>query len=332
MASAPSDPIPARDAPLYAALAAEVLGFAEALEAPLRRLCAPFVAELLAGEFSRMVALLPTWLSDLLPVPAATARRLGAAQLFGWWYGAARDAALDGAEPPALTLGGALALLRALSIYGALGAQALPAWRRLEELERRAATAYARELASRPGAGLITARHAAPWSLELVGERAAGLRFALYLQMDLAGLEPNDPRRGAVEEALGCLVAARQIGDDAGDWREDLRAGQLNLASAGLARHLLAESGAPGASADQLAPRQLSADQLAGRQLSAEPYWAQLWATHARLCARGVAALAPFGPTGLAALLAVEAERGERAAQAAAEWRAGVRATLGVGG
>jgi hypothetical protein len=310
------------DDQLYAELAAEVRSFATGLEEPLRALCAPFVEELLSAEFAPLVALLPVWLRDLLPVPTAMARRLGAAQLFGWWYGAARDAALDGAAPPAVSLGGTLALLRALTIYGELGAPALPAWRRLEELERRSALAHARELVSRPGAGLITPAHVALWDLELVVERAAGLRFAVYLQMDMACLVADDPRRGAVDEALGYLVAARQLGDDAGDWRDDLRAGQLNLVSAGLARQLLAEGAGTGASAEQ----------LAGRHASAEPFWAELWAVHAGLCVRGQAALASFGPTRLAALLAAEAARGAQGARMAAEWRAGVRAALGLGG
>jgi hypothetical protein len=311
---------PSDDEQLYQQLAAEIRGFAESLAEPLRGVCAPFVETLLGGEFARIVALLPTWLRDLLPVTAAAAQRLGVAQLFGWWYGAARDAALDGAASPAVNLGGTLALLRALAIYGDLGAAALPAWPQLEALEQRSALAHARELASRPGTGPITRAHVAVWGLELVGERAAGLRFAAYVQMDLAGLAPDDPRRGAVEEALGCLVAARQLGDDAGDWRDDLRAGQLNLVSAGLARQLLADA----------ASASVSADQLAGRHISAEHFWAELWATHANLCAQGQTALAPFGPTRLAALLAAEAERGTHGARLAATWRAGVREALGI--
>lgn len=305
------------DAALFRPLAAEVAGFAEALDEPLRSLCAPFVAELLAGEFAPIVALLPVWLCDLLPVPAATARRLGAAQLFGWWYAAARDAALDGAAPVGATLGGSLALMRSLAIYAGLGVPPLPL---AEELERRAALAYARELASRPGPGPLTQAHLALWGLDLVGERAAGLHLAAGVQMDLAGLAPADPRRAAIAEALGCLVAARQIGDDAGDWRDDLRAGQLNGVSAGLARHLLA--GDPAAT--------LSHEQLAARHLGAEPFWQALWSSHAALCVQGRAALAPFGPTRLAGLLAAEAERGALDARDGAAWRAGLRAALGM--
>jgi hypothetical protein len=307
----------ADDAARLAPITAEVRAFVAGLDEPLRGLCAPFVEELLAGEFTLIAALLPAWLCDLLPVREETARRLGAAQLFGWWYGAARDAALDGAAPPAVILGGGLALLRALAIYAELGAPALPL---AEALERRAALAYAHELAGRPGASALTPAHLAHWSGDLAGERAAGMRLALLAQAALAGLAPGDPRLAAAEEALACLIAARQIGDDAADWREDLRAGQLNGVSAALARHLLAgEPDAP-----------LGAERLAARHLAAEPFWERLWAEHAALCARGRAALAPFGPTRLAGLLAVEAERGEEAARAGVAWRAGVRAALGL--
>lgn len=302
----------------YAPLAAEVRAFVASLEPPLRDLCAPFVEELLAGEFARIMALLPLWLSDLLPLPAATAARLGAAQLFGWWYGEARDATLDGAAPPAVTLGGGLALLRSLAIYAELGVPALPL---SEPLERRAALAYARELASRPGAGPITHAHLRPWADDLVGERAAGLRLSLAAQAALASHAPDDRRARAAELAVECLVTARQLGDDASDWREDLRAGQLNSVSAALARHLLA--------GDTTAA--LSAEQLAARHVTAEPFWRELWGGHAAVCARGQAALAPFGPTRLAALLAAEAGRGAQAARDSAAWRAGVREALGLG-
>lgn len=296
----------------YALLAAELRAFVAALDAPLAALCAPALDRLLAGEFARIAALLPAWLSDLLPVPAALAARLGAAQLFGWWYASARDSVLDGAAPPVARLGGDLALLQALTIYAELG---VPNLSLLARLEARAAAAYARELDSRPGPGPITPVQIAPWRLDLVTERALGLQFAAAAQMQLADLPAADPRRAAVTTALDALIAARQLGDDAGDWRDDLRAGQLNLVSAGLARHLLAAR--PGAA--------LSAEQLAGRQLGAEPFWQGLWLSHGELCARGAAALAPFGPSRLAALLATEAARGVACAEASAHWRAGVR-------
>lgn len=296
----------------YAPLAAEVRAFVATLDAPLAALCSPFLDRLLAGEFARMVALLPLWLSDLLPISANCAARLGVAQLFGWWYTAARDSALDSAAPPATTLGGGLALLRALAIYAELGASDLTL---LTRLEARAAAAYARELASRPGAGPITVEHIAPWRHKLITDRALGLQFAVAIQMDLAGLTPSDPRRTVVATAIDALIIARQIGDDAGDWHEDLRAGQLNLVTAELARHLLAERPA----------MSLSAEQLAGWQIEAESFWEQLWTSHSQICARGVAVLVPLGPCRLAALLAHEAERGTRYAAASARWRMGVR-------
>jgi hypothetical protein len=301
----------------YAPLAAELRAFAATLDAPLAALCHPFLDRLLAGEFARMVALMPLWLSDLLPVTTNCAARLGVAQLFGWWYAAARDSALDHATPPATTLGGGLALLRALSIYAELGAADLAL---LTRLEARAAAAYARELASRPGTGPITAEHIGPWRHQLVTDRAIGLQFAIAMQMDLAGLAPSDPRRTAVSSAIDALIIARQIGDDAGDWNEDLRAGQLNLVTAELARYLLAER--PGMS--------LSAEQMAGCQLEAEAFWEQLWATHRQICAQGVAALVPVGSSRLATLLTNEAERGARYAVASARWRMGVRQIFAV--
>lgn len=304
----------------YADAAAEVRAFAAALPPPLPAHCAPFLDGLLAGGFARLAALLPGVLADLLPVPPRVAARLGLAQLFGWWHAAARDALVDGEARPEVALGGGLALLRAVALYAELGVDGLPCRPLLDTLEARSAAAYARELASRPVDGIVGAANIAPWRGSLIADRAAGLMFAAFVQMDLAGLPPADPRRAGVETALGCLVAARQMTDDAGDWPEDLRAGRLSGASAALAAGLL-DAGAAGLTLERLAA-QLALD---------EPFWAWWWASHEAVCAEGRAALAPFGPTRLDALLDAELKRGAATATAGAVWRVETRALLGFG-
>lgn len=299
----------------YTALAAELRAFAAALPAPLPACSLPFLDALLAEPFAPIAALLPTWLRDLIPVPEPAALELGAAQLAGWWFAAARDAVLDGQGPPELTLGGGLALLRAVERYRVLGLPALPCWPELTRLEAMSAAAYARERASQFGAGPITAAHLEPWGDALVRERAATLQFALAAQLDLADLPADDPRRVAVPFALEQLIVARQRGDDAGDWPEDLRAGRLNSAAAARARPVATP---------------LPAERLAAWLATDEPFWQGWWAEHGALCAAGHATLSPFGPCRLAALLAAEARRGAEAARAGALWREQARALVGV--
>jgi hypothetical protein len=311
---------PSDDERRYNELAGELRMFAAALPEPLPTLCGPFLEELLGGSFARIVALLPSWLTELLPVPEAAAMRLGAAQLFGWWHVALRDGVLDGQMTPDALLGGQLALLRALDIYRELGAMELPSWPRLAELERRAAAAYAREVASRPVAGVVDRAALAPWGAELIAERGASLHFAAYVQMDLCGLSAADGRRAAIDGALRALVIARQIGDDAGDWLDDLRAGRLNYVSATLAQRVLAEDHTMA----------LTVERLAGRHVGMEPFWDELRGLHGSLCAEGINKLAPFGSTRLGALLKAEAARGVSAASQGASWRATARALFGA--
>jgi hypothetical protein len=302
------------DATRYAALAAELRAFAAGLPAPLPERSLPFLDALLAEPFAQIAALLPTWLCDLIPLPDAVATRLGAAQLAGWWFAAARDALLDDQASPELSLGAGLALLRAVELYRALGLPATPAWPVLAALEARAAAAYARERASQFGNGPITAAHLAPWDDTLIADRAAGLQFAALAQLELAGVAPDDARRTALRFALERLVVARQRGDDAGDWPDDLRAGRLNSAVAARAR---------------LAARAMVAvDQLAAWLATDEAFWCAWWDEHAACCRAGRAALEPLGPSRLATLLEVEATRGALAAQAQAGWRAQARALV----
>lgn len=175
----------------------------------------------------------------------------------------------------------------------------------------------AARLASSPTAP----RDPSPAEGGLVSERAASYRLALHAQLDLAAVPPDDLRRTVLPEALGCLIVARQMADDAIDWPDDLRAGRLSSASAALAARML-----------DTGEDSISLERLAARLACDETFWADWWAAHAGRCAAGAAALAPFGPTRLGALIDAEAGRAVGLAGAGALWRARVRALLGAGG
>jgi hypothetical protein len=298
---------------------AELRAFAAVLPPPLPDRCAPQLAALASGSFAHLAATLPRLLCDLLPVSGLLAESLGRAQLFGWWYVSTRDAVLDGQVPPEAILGGNLALLRCLALYGELGLPAAEAWAALQQAEARSAAAYAAELSSRLDAGPLTARRIAMWDEGLVAQRAATFLLGVRAQAWLAGFGAGDSRALAAEQGVTCLLTARQLTDDAGDWPDDLQAGRLNSVSAALAPRLLA--GEVGLSRERLAA-QLTMD---------ESFWAEYWAGQQAQCEAGLATIEPFGPTQLAGLLRDELRRGEKSAEAGAEWRAEARTLLGVG-
>ncbi len=276
------------DAAAYTAAVAEVRRFAETLPAPLPALCLPVLERICAGSFSRIAALLPRWLSDLAPVPSATAHQLGVAQLCGWWFVSAQDDLLDGAVAPVDLLGAHLALLHAVELLRTLGLAKQPSWPALTKLAAVSAAGYAEEW--------LAPSEPATYTPELVARRGALFQFVALAQLDLAGLPRHAPLRADLPFALDQLSLARQLSDDAADWAGDLRNGRLNLVSAALARDLPAES--------------RTAERLAGRQLVAEPIWAELEQQHAAICATALERLQPYGPNRLADLIAAEATQG----------------------
>jgi hypothetical protein len=296
------------DTAVSAAINAAVVAFAQALPEPLPARCLPFLDRLLAGSFSRIAALLPFWCCDLAPVPPATARHLGTAQLFGWWFISAQDDLLDGAAAPADLLGAHLALLRAVELFRTLGVTELPCWPAFAALAATSAAGYAHEQA----APLDPALH----TPALVARRGALFRFTALAQCDLADVPQAAPVRDDLLFALNNLSLARQFSDDALDWAADLRNGRLNLVSAAFARTLPVEA--------------IDAERIAGRMLAAETIWAELEQQHGAVCAAALERLQPYGSQPLAAFIAAEAHTG------AARWadlrvqRAAARRAIGV--
>lgn len=276
------------DSAAYDAAVAEVRRFAVALPDPLPQRCLPFLDQLFAGSFSRIVALLPHWLCALAPVAPATAHRLGVAQLCGWWFISAQDDLLDGAIAPVDLLGAQLALIHALELLRTLGLADQPCWPAFAALAATSAAGYAAEA--------LAPADPATYTPELIARRGALFQFAALAQCDLAGLRPAAPLRADLLAALAQLSFARQLSDDAADWAVDLRNGRLNLVSAAFARDLPV--------ADHTAER------LAGRQLLAEPIWADIEQQHADACATALEHLRPYAPNRLADLIAAEFAEG----------------------
>src|SRR5262245_47850817 len=119
------------DTERYQAIVAEVRADLERWAATLERCTRPFFDRLVEVQFSRVVALLPSWLSDLLEGSPTVCYQLGVAHLYGWWFYYAQDELLDGDAPPATMLGAHVALLRMAERYRALGLDAAPLWPKL---------------------------------------------------------------------------------------------------------------------------------------------------------------------------------------------------------
>ncbi|OQY28053.1 MAG: hypothetical protein B6243_12455 [Anaerolineaceae bacterium 4572_5.2] len=219
----------------YQAVLAEIRACLDAFPPDFQSDIRSFFDRLAQGEFSQVVVLLPYYLSDLLPLSAETLRKLSAAHLYGWWYYYVQDELLDGDAPPADLLGAHLALLKMLDIYTELGLPNAPCWKDFQRLSLNSAAAYAREMKTRfASLAELTPERLRLWNPGLIIDRAAPFYFNTIAQLYMAGVSPDQPLRGDLLAALKAFTAARQIGDDAGDWIDDLQRGQLNYVSAQL--------------------------------------------------------------------------------------------------
>lgn len=330
------------DSVWYDQICADLRAAVEAYPPALRERCRADLAALLASDFSRLAALLPYQLADLLPVPEATCRRLGLATLALSWYANVLDDLLDGAAAPPALLGAQQALLLALTIYVELGLAATPAWADLMARALVSAEAYAREVGGRgeakgkkqkatlpilsPQPPTHDSRLATPsevWTPDLLMDRAAPLGFVVEAQADLAGVAADAPLRAGLTATLRALTGARQIADDAADWIDDLKVGQVNFVSATLLEHFRA-------SAPPERQAGLTLERLVGYQIHCEAAWAQIADQHAALCDSAEISLRPYTPCRLRALVARQRENGAATFARLRAHRAGVRAMLGL--
>lgn len=282
----------------YERVVARIQEQSSALPAALRGQALPALARLVCGEFSQIATLLPWWLAELAPLGEELCEALAVASLYGWWYGRLLDDVLDGSADPAVLPLAQHALTRALDAYAQLGLLGSTLWGDLAARLDAAAAAYAEEVSARPvDPGSVGDAELAVWTMDLLMDRAAPLGLTVTAHLHLAGVPAGDCRREELTQALRCLAGARQIADDARDWLADLRAGQLNWASAGLIRDFRARHG-PAAAA--------TLERLAGYELRSEGYWARLERGYGSLAGQALRCLAPYGPCRLGELVAVQ--------------------------
>jgi hypothetical protein len=282
------------DASRYQAVASQLDAEISGLPHALRALAAPALERLVAGEFSRLAALLPWWLAELAPLDATSCAALAQAGLWAWWHGQLLDDLLDGEPTPASLPLAQHAQARALDGYAALGLLSGAPWQDLAARLSLSAAAYAEETRARPvDPATVSNERLAAWTPELLMDRAAPFGFAVTAQLHLAGVPLSDRRHADLSLAVRYLTGARQIADDASDWIDDLRAGQLNWVAAGLIGDF--RTHAPAAEGHL--------ERLAGYELRAEHFWEAVEQVYAQLSAQALVRLEPYGPCRLSALI-----------------------------
>jgi hypothetical protein len=315
---------PETDTAHYQAILDEVQANINGFPPNLQAGALAFFEFLAPGEFTKVVALLPYWLLDLLPVSPDICHKLGVAHLYGWWYYAAQDELLDGAASPDVMLAAHLALLKMVEGYRILGVTGAPCWAEFEALARTSAESYMAEVQSRfTTLSEVTPGHLTPWSIEFIISRASPFYFNTLAHLHLAGIPATSPLHQVLPEAIAYFGAARQIGDDADDWLEDLKKGHLNYVSAQLMRRFGDER--PAAN-DQA----LDLNRLAGYSLTDEAFWQTIEQTAQSLARQALAITAPFAPCRLQTLIEYQLAHNAEAWQEGRRNRARQRLLFGL--
>jgi len=321
----------------YEAVVAQAQRAIDGFPPALRSMADPMLPQWSSASFSRIVALLPFWIAELLeralpvdagpPIPhPGDTETLALATLLGWWSYLIQDGLVDGDLDP----GGALPLSMALHASAvSLLAQLLPAdrvfWRTFERLSLTSSQAGAWEQRLR----LEHLKNQENLDLALAGpdwlaDRSALLQLAVAAQFALRGLAQEHPLYVALCEMLRHYAAARQIADDRTDWVQDLQSGQLNYVSARIWRRML-ETGA----IESLA--ELDAERMAGYYLYDDELFASIQQAAMDACHQAAQAIAPYRSRPLDSLVGELAQELEQNYQAALNSRHQLQAVFAPG-
>jgi hypothetical protein len=286
----------------------------------LRFLAGPPLPLWAGFTFSRIVALFPFWVDDLLtevhspanslpPSDPAAIETLGLACLLGWWSYLLQDELLDQALAPVdlLPLSIALHATATHLLQGLLPGH--PAfWEAFERLSLAMAEAQAREQHLHLAALCnLESQASAPapdqlYDLEHLASRSALLHLPVVGTLALRDLPPTHPLARALAEMVRQVAIARQIGDDQADCLQDLCRGRLNYASARAVQRLWV-AGAIQSYAD------LDAEWLAGQFLSDDELFVGLQQVALDACHAAIRSLAAYKARFLRELVNKQAEQ-----------------------
>ncbi|OQY47549.1 MAG: hypothetical protein B6242_04715 [Anaerolineaceae bacterium 4572_78] len=270
---------------LYENMLLDVHSYIDSLAMPLRSFCYDYVNKLSHRKIVKTLSLLPYFFHDLMPVDKSILHALITAQFYTCWYYHVQDELLDEQTSATAILGGHLALLKNVAIYDDLGITVAPAWQAMQALMQTSAEAYAIEMENRfQSIQELAMTNLEPFTLEFAGNRLIVFQLSTVAQGHLADLSHDSTLTQHAMQALRLYLTTRQIGDDAGDWLEDLQVGQLNYANALLLTRFYNYYQEP-----------FDIDRLAGYQLSDETFWQQIEETMETLIQQSLACLAPHG-------------------------------------
>ncbi len=279
----------------YSQIVADVGYHLDSFNSSLQATARIYFDKMIKGEFSQVVALLPYWLSDVLPLTEQIIHKLGVAHLFGWWYYEVQDKLLDEETDPSSLLAAQLALFKMIQHYQELGVMNHFHWRKWEELALQSANRYALERQTRfQTLAEVKKEDLETWTIEFIIERASPFYFNTMVQLHLAGVGINNPLYERILNALRYFAAARQVSDDASDWLNDLRAGRLNYVSARLIEHVYEHANPTS---------DLDIDYLVGYQLTNESFWPEIEAINQQLSQRALTELRDYPTCHLATLI-----------------------------
>jgi hypothetical protein len=298
----------------YEAVLAQAQTFVAGFPPLLRDLAEPLLPELGGATFSRIAALLPYWLADLLDQrrPPAGARpspgpgqteALGLANLLGWWSYLLQDQILDGerdrAEVLPLAIAFHVASVRRFQ-HPVPGDAAF--WEAFEALSLASAEAHCWEQRRRFQQWADLDREGlGPEAfgfddLDRLANRSALLQLSAVVQLHLHGYGQDDPLHTAVRQMLHHYAVGRQIGDDRTDWVDDLKGGRLNYVSARIARRMM-DRGAIQTYAG------LDVERMVGYFLYDDELFAAIQQVAVAACQRAAQSIAPYQPRYLLALV-----------------------------
>jgi hypothetical protein len=286
----------------------------------LRFLAGPPLPLWAGFTFSRIVALFPFWVDDLLtevhspanslpPSDPAAIETLGLACLLGWWSYLLQDELLDQdlVQVDLLPLSIALHATATRLLQGLVpGHQAF--WEAFEHLSLTMAEAQAREQHLHlPALCDLESQGSAPapdqlYELEHLADQSALLHLPVVGTLALRGLPATHPLAQSLAEMVRQYAIARQIGDDRADCLQDLGKGRLNYVSACIVQRLWA-AGAIQSYAD------LDAEWLASQFLSDDELFAGLQQVALDACQAAIGTLAAYKARFLRELVNRQAEQ-----------------------
>jgi hypothetical protein len=298
----------------------------------LRDLAEPLIPDWSEGSFSRIVALLPYWVADLLdqvlpregrasPSRSEETETLALANLLGWWSHLIQDGILD-QEPDLAELLPLSAALHASAIR--LLANLLPNqayfWEAFERYSLATSEACLWEQQLR--LDTLDPVRLGTADQERIAARTSLLQLAVVAQFALRGPEQEHPLCTALAGMLRHYALARQIGDDRSDWARDLENGRLNYVSSRLARRMLA-TGAVASFAE------LDVERMMGYYLHDDELFASIQREAIEACRWAAQGIAPYGSQPLDSLVGDLAQQLERVYREALERRRALKAVFG---